>query len=66
MEIMRFARLPRAVETVVGVHPGRGRRRGPAVAAEHRHAGRNAAALLVADVERQPRLRRSCTAAWLP
>src|SRR5215211_7124531 len=57
MEVMRLARLQPAVETVVRMQPGRRRRRGPAVAAEHCDARGNAAALLVANVERQPRLR---------
>ena len=54
---MGFARLQRAVETVVGVHPGGVGRSRAAVAADNRDARRNAAALLVANVERQLRSR---------
>ena len=45
----------RAVEAVVGVHPGRCRRLRRARRCPARHPRRDAAALLVANVERQPR-----------
>ncbi len=54
---MRLARLERTVEAVVRMHPGVARRGRAAIAADDGNARGNAAALLVANVERQARLR---------
>src|SRR6187551_243927 len=61
MEVVRLARLQLAVEPIVGMHPGRGWCRRPAVAASDCDPRRDAAALLVANIERHARLRRFVT-----
>src|SRR5258705_12939166 len=58
MEIMRFTGLQRAIEPIVGMHPGGVRRGGAAIASDEGDASRNGAAPLVADLDREPAARR--------
>jgi hypothetical protein len=57
MEIMRFARLQRTVETIVGVHPGGVRSGRAAIATGDCNSRRNGVALFVGDFDRQRRTR---------